>query len=105
MEYLCSIKNYVSRASLGNRLPFEAFWEEMPDISMIWLKFWETVYYRNWTDKSGKVLMHPRRFVEFAWNVGDPTTFKVIQCNGDPHKKNIVVHRGLVILRSPTAIG
>ena len=26
MEYLCSLNNYVARASLGNRLPYEAFW-------------------------------------------------------------------------------
>ena len=25
MEYLCSINNYIDRASLGNRLPFEEF--------------------------------------------------------------------------------
>ena len=53
MEYLFDIDNYVSWASLGNRLPFEAFWRETPDISMILFKFWEPVYYRNWTDKAG----------------------------------------------------
>ena len=104
MDYLCSINSYVARASLGNPLPFEAFWGETPDISIIRFKFWEPVYYRNWTDKPGKVLMHPGRFVGFAWNIGDPMTFKVIQCNEDPHKRNIVVHRGVAVPCSMTAI-
>ena len=49
--------------------------------------------------------MQPRRFVGFAWNIGDPMTFKVLQCNEDPHKKNIVFHRGVIVPRYPTAIG
>ena len=81
MEYLCSLNIYVARASLGNRLPFEAFWGETPYISMIRFKLWEPVYYQNWTDKSGKVLMRPGRFVGFAWIIGGPMTFKVLQCN------------------------
>ena len=72
MKYLCSIKNYVARVSLGNRLPFEAFGGDKPDISMIRYKFWEPVYYCNWTDKSDQVLIHPGRFVGFSWNVDDP---------------------------------
>ena len=44
MEYLCDINNYIARASLVNRLPFEAFWGETPDISMIRFKFWDPVY-------------------------------------------------------------
>ena len=47
MECLCSLNNYVARASLGNQLPYEAFWGETPDISMIRFKFWEPVYYQN----------------------------------------------------------
>ena len=31
-------------------------------------------------------------------------TFKVLQCNEYPHKRNIVVHRGVVVPRSLTAI-
>ena len=81
MEYLCDINNYVSQTSLNNRLPYEEFWGEMPDISMIRFKFWELVYLRNWTDKSGKVVIYPRRLMVFAWSVGEPTTFKVLQCN------------------------
>ena len=49
--------------------------------------------------------MQPMRFVGFAQNVGDPMNFKVIECNEDPHKKNIVVHRGVVVQRSTKAIG
>ena len=97
MEYLCSINNYVARASLGNRLPFESFWGETPDISMIWFKFWEPVYYRNCNGKSGKVLIHPGRFVGFVWDVGDPMTSKVHQCNEVLHKQNIVVRRGFFV--------
>ena len=41
--------------------------------------------------------MYPRRFFGFAWNVGDPMNFKVIQCNNDPYKHNYVVHRGLFV--------
>ena len=102
IDYLCSIKHYVARKSLVKRLPFESFWGETLDISTIWFKFWEPMYYRNWTDKSGKVLMHPRRFLGFTWNIGDPMTFKVIHCNADRHKRNIVFHRGVVVPRSLT---
>ena len=72
---------------------------------MIRFKLWEPVYYQNWNDKAGKVLMHSRIFVGFAWNVGDPMTFKVLQCNEDLHERNIVVHRGVVVPRSLTSIG
>ena len=47
MEYLSSLNNYVARESLSNRSPYEAFWGETPDISIIQFKFWEPVYYRN----------------------------------------------------------
>ena len=66
MEYLWNINNDVARESLGNQLPFEAFLGETPDISMIQFKFWEPVYYQNWTYKVGKVIIHPGRFVGFA---------------------------------------
>ena len=105
MEYLFSLNNHVARESLGNRLLFEDFWGETPDTFMIRFKFWDPVYYRNWTDKSGKVLMNPGRFVGFSWSIGDLMTFKVIQCNEDPCKRNIVLYRGIVVLRSTTATG
>ena len=105
MEYLCSHNNYVARASLRNRMPFEAFWGEMPYISMIWFKFLEPVYYQNWTDKAGKILMYPGRFVAFAWNISDPMTVKVLQCNEDMRKRNIVLHRCVVVPHSLTARG
>ena len=79
MEYLCSLNNYVARASLNNRFPYEAFWGEMPDISMICFKLWKPVYYRNWTEIDGNILMHTGRFMGFAWDVGYPMTFKVLQ--------------------------
>ena len=72
---------------------------------MIRFKFWDPVYYWNWTDKAGKVLMHPGRFLGFAWNIDDPMTLKVIQCNKDLHNQNIVVHRGVVVPHPPTEIG
>ena len=49
--------------------------------------------------------MHPGRFVGFASNIVDPMTFKVLQCNEDQHKRNVVVHRGFVVPRSLTAAG
>ena len=105
MEYLCDINNYVSQASLGNQLPFEAFWGETPYIPMIWFKFWETLYYWNWMDKAFKDIMHPRKFMGFAWNICDYMTFNVLQCNEDPHKRNVVVHRSFVVPHSPTVAG
>ena len=78
MEYLCSLNNYVAWESLRNRSPYEAFWGETPDISMIRFKFWEPLYYQNWTETAGKLLMHPGRFMGFAWSTGDPMTFKVL---------------------------
>ena len=32
MEYLCSLNNYVAQASLGNQLPYEAFWGDTTEI-------------------------------------------------------------------------
>ena len=49
--------------------------------------------------------MHPKRFIGFAWNVGEPITFKVLQCNSDPHKRNIIFHRGVFVLGSITSTG
>jgi len=105
MDYLSSLNNYVARASLGQRSPFEAFWGETPDISMIRFKFWEPVYYRNWIETAGKVLMHPGRFVGFAWATGDPMTFKVLQCNVDPKVSNRILHRGTVVPRAIESAG
>ena len=47
--------------------------------------------------------MHPGRFLGFAWSIGDPMTFKVIQCNEDLRKRNIVLHRGVVVPCYPTS--
>ena len=49
--------------------------------------------------------MHPGRFVIFACNIGDPLTFKVLQCNEDPQNCNVVVHRGIVVPHSLTEKG
>ena len=46
---------------------------------MIRLMFWESVYFQIWTDKAWNILMHPGRFMGFAWNVGDPMNFKLLQ--------------------------
>ena len=105
MEYFFDVNNYVARASLNNWLLYEVFWGETPEISTIRFKFWEPVYFRDWTNKSGKVLMHPRRFVGFNWNIGDPMTFNVITYNTDTHKRNMVVHRGVIVPRNLEAIG
>ena len=63
------------------------------------------MYYRNCTDTVVKVGMHPRRFVGFAWHVGDPMTFKVIHCYEDPKKRVQILHRGVVIPRSLSESG
>ena len=49
--------------------------------------------------------MHPGMFIGFTWSIGDPMTFKVLQCNKYLHKRNIVVHRGVIVPRSLTATG
>ena len=66
MEYLSSLNNYVVRAGLGNPFPYESFLGETPGISMIQFKFCKPVYYRNWTQTAGKVLIYLGRFVGFA---------------------------------------
>ena len=91
MEYICDINNYDDPASLNNRLTYEVFWGEIPDISMICSKFWGTLYYWNWTNKEGEFIIQPMRFVGFACNIVNPMTFKVIKCNTKPHKCNIMV--------------
>ena len=63
------------------------------------------MYYQNWANKSGRVVMYPRWFMGFDWSIGEPMTFKLLQCNEDPHKHNIVVHRGVVVLSYLTATG
>ena len=49
--------------------------------------------------------MHPGRFFGFDWCVGNPMTFKVLQFNTDPHKCNMVVNRGVVVLRNLASTG
>ena len=49
--------------------------------------------------------MHPGVFMGFAWNVGNPMTFKVLQFNTNPHKGDMVVHRGVIVSRTLTAMG
>ena len=105
MQYLYNINNYVASEILGNRLPFESFWGETPDMSMIRSKFWEPVYYRTWMDKTCKVIMHPGRFMRFAWNIGDYITFKVPYCNKNLHKRNVFFHKSVVVPRYQTATG
>ena len=75
----------------------KCFGGETPYILMISFKLWEPVYFQNCTYKSGKVIMYPRRFFGFAWNVGDPMNFKLLQFNTDLHKHNVGLHRGVVI--------
>ena len=48
-------------------------------------------------DKASKVLMKSGRFMEFSVNIVDLTTFKVLQCNEYPHKRDVVVHRGVFV--------
>ena len=78
---------YAAQSSLNNRLTYEVFWGETPDISMNGFKLWDPVYYQNLRDKSGKFLMHLGSVLEFAWNIGYPMTFKVIQCSTNKHKR------------------
>ena len=40
-----------------------------------------------------------------ACNIGNLMTFKVIQCNNYPHKRNMEVHRGVVVLRTLAETG
>ena len=66
---------------------------------MIQFKFWETMYYRNWTKTASKVLMHPGRFMGFTWDVGNYMIFKVFQCHADPNKRVQILQRGAVVPR------
>ena len=49
--------------------------------------------------------MNPGRFFGFTCNFNDSITFKVLQCNIDPHKRNLEVHRGVVVLCNSAVIG
>ena len=33
----------------------------------------------------------------FAWYVGNPMNFKVLQCHANPHQRDQVLHRGDVV--------
>ena len=68
-EYLCDINNNVVQASLNNIILYGVFGGGTLDISMIHFKLWEQVYFRDLTNKVGKVFMHPGVFWGFAWNV------------------------------------
>ena len=72
---------------------------------MIRFKFWEPVYYRNWTKTAGKLLMQPGRFMGFAWATGDPMNFKVLQCHADPKIWSRVLHRCTVVPRALNSVG
>ena len=63
------------------------------------------MYFQNWTNKAGKVSMHPGSFVGFSCNVSDTMTFKVIQCNTDLHNHNMVLYIGVIILYNLGAKG
>ena len=41
----------------------------------------------------------------FACSIGEPMTYKVIQCNTDPLKRNMVVYRGVIVLRTLSSTG
>ena len=41
----------------------------------------------------------------FAWNVVDPMTFKVLQCNTDKQKMNQVLNRHVIVPRRLEAVG
>ena len=49
--------------------------------------------------------MHPGRFFGFACNVRNPITSKVLQCNTNPYKRNILVHIGAVVPRNLSEMG
>ena len=95
----------LPKSALINGYCMKFFWGETTYISMIRFKFWEPVYYQNCTNKVGKFLMHPGRFVGFYFNFGDPLTLKVLQCNNDPHKQILVVHIDVVVLLNSSSIG
>ena len=63
------------------------------------------MYFINWIDKSGKVLINLGSFFRFSWNVDDPMNFKVIHYNNDLHNRNMVVHRGVIITRNLEVTG
>ena len=63
------------------------------------------MYYRNWIKTAVKFLMHLGRFVGFSWHVGDPMTFKVLQCHKDPHNWSLIMHKGVIVPHSLTATG
>ena len=72
---------------------------------MIRFKSWETVYYRNWNETAGKILMNTGRFAGFACHVGKPMTFKVVRCHEGTKRLLQILHRGVVVPRYLSASG
>ena len=44
--------------------------------------------------------MHIGWFMGFAWDVGNPITFKVLQCHSNPKKRAQILHRGAIVPHS-----
>ena len=66
----------MAQKSLKWQTPLESFCGETPDLSIIRFKFYEPVWYREWSAKAGEILLFKGRFMGIAWNVGDALTYK-----------------------------
>ena len=100
-SHISDVDNHMSRKSLKWRTPLEVFTGETPDLSIFRFKWFDPVFYREWTAESGSIKLLPGRFLGISWNVGDSLCMKVLVSKG--RKRNVVLSRGVVLPRDPNS--
>ena len=99
-QHISDVDNHMARKSLKWQTPLESFCGETPDLSIIRFKFYEPVWYREWSAKAGEILLFKGRFMGIAWNVGDALTYKVLVSDG---KCEHMSNRSVVLPRNPNS--
>ena len=99
-KYICELHNVTANISLNYTTPHEKIWRDTPDISHFRFKLWDLVLYLEPNKKKTIRKMLTGRFLGFAGNVGDASTFYVLTVlsNG---KRQTVIARSVVTPRLP----
>ena len=92
------VDNHLARKSLNWRTPLEAFTGETPDLSVLRFKFYEPVWYREWSQPTGDIKMFKGRFLGMAWNVGDAMCYRIISYR---NKREEIINRSVCVPRDP----
>ena len=92
------VDNHLARKSLNWRSLLEAFTGETPDLSVLRFKFFEPIWYREWSQPAGEINMFKGRFLGIAWNVGDAMCYRIIFYR---NKREEIINRSVCVPRDP----